>query len=342
VIGLAFVCACIGFAVGFVATLKLTAWDWDRTYFGANSHLLMMAGLFGGSVGWFVGAGIGWFGSRSASHPSYQEARGLRSWAAVPAVIAVLGLLWSTASEDPEAVVGRAMIPTGAALVAVTLVILGQRGRFRQTGVAIGAIVAIAILVGAGMRFSSFLPFDDAWLEGWRLGQADAESFAPNLLVPAPRECPDVPQDVGDRFDSFGQGTGHAQPVWLEGHVPRWLPEGFGLLAWYRRSGGTGGVWVDEGCRQVRLVLFEGKPEALRWSRFPVVDRVGDWTVSSGSCPGVQVAKSPCLEYVAWSPEEPGESEGEVLGLVLQTLGIDRDVSDRIALGISVTGQDQG
>jgi hypothetical protein len=39
---------------------------------------------------------------------------------------------------------------------------------------------------------------------------------------------------------------------------------------------------------------------------------------------------------VAWSPEEQGEGEGEVLGLALQTLGIDRDVSDRIALGIPV------
>lgn len=342
VLGLASLCACIGFALGFATTWNLTGGDWDRTYVGANSEVLMMAGLFGGSIGWSFGAFAAWLLPGSSNEPTREESWWLRFCAVGTGAIALLSLQHVVASDIPEVIVGFSMVPPAAALVTLTLLALAQRNRFRRSGAALGTVVAVMVLMATAMRFGSFLPFDQAWLEGWRSAQADAGNFAPNLLATAPRECPDVPADAGDHFDSFGQGTGEARPRWLEGHVPRWLPQGFGLRAWYRRPGGIGGVWVDERCRQVRLVLFEGSPQARRWSRYQVVDRIGEWTISIGLCERVGDTDGPCLEYLAWSPEERGENHGEVLGLALQTFGIGREDGDRIALGIPVTRLDQG
>lgn len=120
-LGLAIVCACIGFALAFVLTLRHSAWDLDRTYFENNSDVLSLAGLFGGSIGWFIGAGIGWFLSPSAIRPSQDHAWRLRVAAVLPAAIAVLIFVSSTAIESPEAQTALAVIPAGAALVSVTL-----------------------------------------------------------------------------------------------------------------------------------------------------------------------------------------------------------------------------
>lgn len=339
-LGLAIVCACIGFALAFVLTLRHSAWDLDRTYFENNSDVLSLAGLFGGSIGWFIGAGIGWFLSPSAIRPSQDHAWRLRVAAVLPAAIAVLIFASSTAIESPEAQTALAVIPAGAALVSVTLWVLSQRGRFRRAGAVVGAIVAMAIVVSAGMRFSSFLPLERAYLTGWRMGPTDAENFAPNLLlvVPAAQSCPThLPAVL--RADGFGRGGAGAagRLQWLEGHVPRWLPDGFGLVSWdnWRLSIGE---WRDESCRQIRLVLFEGSPDSPRWDRYPVVDQIGDWAVIAAPCAGRRNSEASCLWYLAWSPEERGAGEGEILGLHLQMLGIDRVAGDRIALGIPVRG----
>lgn len=340
-LGLAVVCACIGFALAVVVTLRHTAWDLDRTYFENNSDVLSLAGLFGGSIGWFVGANIGWFLSRSTIQPSHDHAWGLRFAAMFPAAIAVLGLVRSPAIESPEGQTTLALVPAGAALVSLTLLVLAQRGRFRQAGAVVGAIVAMAIVVSTGMRFNSFLPLDRAHLIGWRMGQADVESFAPNLLAPVPaaQNCPAAPLSAVLGRDGFGRGGAGAtgRLHWLEGHVPRWLPNGFGLVSWdnWRLSIGE---WRDESCRQIRLVLFEGNPDSPRWDRYPVLDQIGDWAVIAAPCEGRRIPEASCLGYLAWSPEERGAGEGEILGLHLQMLGIDRYEGDRIALGIPVHG----
>jgi hypothetical protein len=229
-----------------------------------------------------------------------------------------------------------------AALVIVTMVVLEQRRTSRRSGAMIGATVGIVILALAGIQFSSLLPLDRAWLIAWRSDQIDAESFAPNLLAAAPRECATGPTDVAENHDSLADDHDSlgrrewARPPWLQGHVPRWLPSGFGLLAWSLPPGGSAGLWTDEHCRQIELVLFEGNPDSRHWDRFPVVGRVGAWDVLAKPRSGCNAQEAPCLEYLAWSPEVRGDRRGEILGLHLMMHGIDRTTGDRIAMGIPV------
>ena len=333
VLGWAFSLSWIGFTVVFVvAVSSLQGANGPTGVRGtlSNFTVVVTASLFGGCIGWFIGAVIGWLDSRAAIEPAGDSAQGTLAalgWTS-------LGFMGVVAFAGSVAHVTVIIAAAGAALVIVTMVVLEQRRTSRRSGAMIGAIVGIVILVLAGMQFSSLLPLDRAWLIAWRADQAEAETFAPNLLSSAPQECA-LPTDVGDDHDSLGRSE-RARPPWLEGHVPRWLPSGFGLLAWSLPPGGTAGVWTDDRCRQIRLVLFEGKPESMRWNRFPVADRVVDWAVLAKRCASDHAAEAPCLEYLAWSPGVPGEGEGEVLGLRLRMRGLDRDEGDRIALGIPV------
>lgn len=204
--------------------------------------------------------------------------------------------------------------------------------------------LAVAILVVAFTRPTE--------LEAWRASQPDAESFAANLLAPAPLGdpvfgCPSVESD-GGHLPRGGLDPERGQ--WLDGHAPRWLPEDFGLVDWLVAEDGwdpgvgdaiysqSVGVWADGGCRRVSLALFWGDPHAPRLDRlYSVVDEVGGWNVVAGpQCKRAATADGSCLHYLAWSHDERGEGRGRVLGLRLQMLGIDRDVGDRIALGIPV------
>ena len=229
------------------------------------------------------------------------------------------------------------MIYVAAALMAIALLVLALRGSFgsSRTNVPIGATAAIAIPVIGVMWFASIQP-----LNRWVSAQPDAESFAPNLLDAAPNPveggCPPVSTNV-DRLHGFGRGPAGAEGrlQWIEGHVPRWLPDGFGLVTWDNWRVSLG-IWADERrCRQVQLVLFEGHPDSPRWSDFAGGDHVGDWAFTERPCPD-SVSEGPCLQYLAWSHDEPGEGEREVMGLHLQTWGVDRDEADRIARGIPV------
>ena len=335
VVGWAISLSWVGFIVAFFAAVSsLQGANGPTGVRGtlSNSTAVVTASLFGGCIGWFIGAVIGWLDSRAAIEPAGESAQGTLAalgWTA-------LGFMVVVAFAGSGTHVTVIIAAAGAALVIATMVVLEQRRTSRRSGAMIGAIVGIVILVLAGMQFSSLLPLDRAWLIAWRADQAEAETetFAPNLLSSAPQECA-LPTDVGDDHDSLGRSE-RARPPWLEGHVPRWLPSGFGLLAWSLPPGGTAGVWTDDRCRQIRLVLFEGKPESMRWNRFPVADRVGDWAVLAKPCASHHAAEAPCLEYLTWSPRVPGEGEGEVLGLRLQMRGLDRDEGDRIALGIPV------
>ena len=326
VLGWAISLSWVGFIVAFfVAVSSLLGAHGPTGVRGtlSNFTVVVTASLFGGCIGWFIGAVIGWLDSRAAIEPAGESAQG---------TLAALG--WTALGVMMVAFAGSGTFVTviiaaaGAALVILTMVVLEQRRTSRRSGAMIGAIVAIVILVLAGMQFSSLLPLDRAWLIAWRADQAEAETFAPNLLASAPQECA-VPTDVVDNDDSLGRSE-RARPPWLEGHVPRWLPNGFGLLTWSLPPGGTAGVWTDDRCRQIELVIFEGNPGS------PVADRVGDWAVLAKPCASDHAAEVLCLEYLAWSPGVPGEGEGEVLSLRLRMRGLERNEGDRIALGIPV------
>ena len=239
VLGWAFSLSWIGFTVVFVvAVSSLQGANGPTGVRGtpSNSTAVVTASLFGGCIGWFIGAVIGWLDSRAAIEPSGESAQGTLAavgWAA-------LGFMVVMAFAGSVAHVTVIIAAAGAALVIGTMVVLEQRRTSRRSGALIGAIVGSVILVLAGMQFGSLLPLDRAWLIAWRAGQAEAETFAPNLLASAPQECA-VPTDVGGNDDSLGRSE-RARPPWLEGHVPRWLPSGFGLLTWSLPPGGTAGV----------------------------------------------------------------------------------------------------
>lgn len=125
---------------------------------------------------------------------------------------------------------------------------------------------------------------------------------------------------------------GLGPPWWLEGNVPGWLPDDFGLLTWNRNP--VLGVWADGQCRAARLMIvhYWKTPKSSRYT-LPNADQIGGWAVKGRPCPGNFPMEGLCLEYLAWS-EEAGPGEG--VRLHLQMWGIDRDVGDKIALGIPV------
>ncbi len=203
---------------------------------------------------------------------------------------------------------------------------------------------AIAVLVVAFARPSE--------LEAWRSAQPDSESFAPNLLapVPAPDGAIEGCSSFVSRDHSFDVAFDPEQVQWLEGHVPRWLPDDFGLVDYdtseYRWDPQEGestpthsvGVWGDGACRRVSLVLFGSVRDDRRMDRlYSVVDRVGEWVVVEGrGCEASAITAGSCLHYLARSDDERSANGERVLGLGLQMSGIDRETGDRIALGIPV------
>ena len=90
------------------------------------------------------------------------------------------------------------------------------------------------------------------------------------VVSPAPRTCPvfDVradaasPAELGDR---------------LRGHVPEYLPDGFGLDSVWGEGDHTLGSasWADAQCRTVTVVLAVSVPDDL-----PSGPRVGNWVVT--------------------------------------------------------------
>jgi hypothetical protein len=204
---------------------------------------------------------------------------------------------------------------------------------------------AIAVLLVAIARPSE--------LEAWRSAQPDAESFAPNLLAPVPA-APDGAVEGCSSFvsrdHSFDVAFDPEQVQWLEGHVPRWLPDGFGLVDYvtseYRWDPQEGestpthsvAVWGDGACRRISLVLFGSARDHRRVDRlYSIVDEVGDWDVVEGrGCKASAIAAGSCLHYLARSDDERSTNGERVLGLGLQMSGIDRETGDKIALGIPV------
>ena len=324
-IGPAFICACIGFLVGAV-----WPWGYDNTYLTSTDpgYVRFAAGLLFGSVGWIAGATIGWFHPRFEIERSQRPARRL-GWRSRSSRCS-----GSCRARVHDAGIPRSlwvsMFAAGEAIVAVTLFVLAQRNRFRQVGAVVGAIVALTIVTRIAIGFSSTLPADRAWLDIWRSAQPDAASFTPNLLTPASPVCPGV-APAGGLDPGFRYPDSHSS-TWLDGHVPRWLPDGFGILTW-SDMGPSVGEWADGGCGLVRLVLedHEWTPEPRLRARDDV-DQIGRWFVWERHCPRSLVRDGPCLVYRSGFQEETGESGS----LLVWTWGIDRDVGDEIALGIAV------
>jgi hypothetical protein len=144
-----------------------------------------------------------------------------------------------------------------------------------------------------------------------------APSIQPQVLTAAPRECP-----IG-----IGPLRGNHLPLEqtpkaLRGHLPAWLPDGFGVAVTVNYGrGGASATWVNEACNEVTVGF---NPQRQQPTPGP---HVGAWTVTvdAPGCSNYVLGPGTCLGYTANS------SDGSVW---IQAMGIERSVGDRIVQSI--------
>jgi hypothetical protein len=109
----------------------------------------------------------------------------------------------------------------------------------------------------------------------------------------------------------------------MKGHVPHWLPEGFGLVRVVEDGGGgVSASWSDLECREVSVGFTMGTEPR------PTGPIFGAWVVTvdaDRACGNYALGTSRCLGY------EGTASDGTV---GIQAMGIDRSIGDRIARSI--------
>jgi hypothetical protein len=123
----------------------------------------------------------------------------------------------------------------------------------------------------------------------------------------------------------------------IDGHLPTWLPDGFGLVGAWGPPSQLGpdfaaeAVWADEECREIDLTYW-ARIEGVH--RFPDKPRVGDWFVITnvpGGCYNPVLGEARCLEYFT----QP-ESAGSRVQLSVSMMGVNRRAGDAIVRSIAV------
>jgi hypothetical protein len=180
----------------------------------------------------------------------------------------------------------------------------------------------------------------------WRHGiKADLEASGTAVVVAEAsdggeaRQCPRSP---APRVCPLGTMRAIALPASsldeaIDGHLPTWLPDGFGLVgAWGLPSQGLGAdfaaeaVWADDECREIDLTYWN-RIEGV--SRLPDKPRVGDWFVTDkpGACGNAVLGDARCLWYFT----QP-ESAGIRVQLSVSMMGVSRRIGDAIVRSIAV------
>jgi hypothetical protein len=190
-----------------------------------------------------------------------------------------------------------------------------HRGRGRHRVALAGVVLAAVVLVGAVA-----IPLHSLLQIGKGGARAGSTRFDP--LKAAPRPCP-------DGLSRRGGGTPAQFALRMQGHLPNWLPAGFGLL----NSGGLPGhtpfgIWSDARCREIELVLVRGGAFASS----PVsihVWPVGSWLMLFGAPGGCPRGADKCFDYKAYVRNNV---------LLLHTKGLSRTESNRVATSVAETG----
>jgi len=153
---------------------------------------------------------------------------------------------------------------------------------------------------------------------------------AASVLSPAPRVCPlGIMRATALSASSLNEA--------IDGHVPTWLPDGFGLVgAWGPPSQGLGpdfaaeAVWADDECREIDLTYWN-RIEGV--ARLPDKPRVGDWFVTDkpGACGNAVLGDARCLWYFT----QP-ESAGIRVQLSVSMTGVSRRTGDAIVRSIAM------
>lgn len=138
----------------------------------------------------------------------------------------------------------------------------------------------------------------------------------PVVLTPASHGCPLQGMDQGNAVpaDQIVEVMG--------GHVPQWLPPGFGFEgAW--TDGKSIWVWTDGTCREVSVISADrGHP----WHYSG--PRLGPWVmaVDAPGCDNQVLGSANCLDYAA--------HVGPTGSVGFHASGLDRTEGDRIVLSI--------
>jgi hypothetical protein len=148
------------------------------------------------------------------------------------------------------------------------------------------------------------------------------------LLSPAPRTCPlGIMRATRLPSSSLDKAA--------DSHLPRWLPEGFGLIGAWGPPSQLGpdfaaqAIWADGQCREVDLTYWnriEGVHE------FPDKPRIGVWFViadRSGACFNPVLGEARCLDYFA----QP-DSDGTRVQVAVSMMGLSRSAGDAIVRSI--------
>ena len=136
---------------------------------------------------------------------------------------------------------------------------------------------------------------------------------APGAASPAPTSCP---QGI------HRSGVANVKDIdrVLYGHVPRWLPAGFGLLTLYADHSV---VWSDRHCREVELGVYgDGDMD-------PAAAAVGRWRViadAANGCGNTVLGRGRCLDYQTKIGHHV---------ITVQMMGVERPAGDRIVRSIA-------
>jgi hypothetical protein len=147
---------------------------------------------------------------------------------------------------------------------------------------------------------------------------APASPIPPEILSPA------FPADCGRAIVRADDVDAEDLPAQVDGHLPTWLPSGFGLSgSWQAEHGDptTGGsaTWTDGRCRSIQLSYF-GPRSSVTLSG----PKVGAWTViadTTGGCSVKELGIGRCVVYTAFVDDHR---------LNVETIGLEREEGDRI------------
>jgi hypothetical protein len=136
------------------------------------------------------------------------------------------------------------------------------------------------------------------------------------ILASAPRRCP-LPIERGNSVPA------DQLVVSMAGHVPHWLPEGFGLQGGWTDGRSVWATWSDRGCREVTVSADREGPSGA-----PSGPRVGPWIVVDdvpNQCANEVLGSATCLDYYA--PAASGS-------VGFNAMGLERPEGDRIVQSI--------
>lgn len=138
-------------------------------------------------------------------------------------------------------------------------------------------------------------------------------------LSPAPRACPFMP-GLGETPVTGGDAE---VTRLMNGHLPTWLPSGFGLSGAWTEASATKTLfaetlWSDQRCRSVRVTFSSGGPGP------------GPWTVgydNPRACGNAIMGMGECIGYSV------SVTGGEVN---VQTISLTRSDADRLVHSIKI------